>query len=156
MIMNQEKLEEVYQKVIELRSKNARYDIVKLSRDFRKKGVWDPVLVQSELVGLLELGKHQRANNVYHKCKEKCNLPQPFSMAFQRYSQYQLLAPKAKDIAISTVDNIKNFILENQSFSAYLKQLRSCSDFIILSIPSLSFSEGEEILRSMSCPPLFI
>ena len=97
-----------------MRSKNARHDIVQLSRDFRKKGVWDPVLVQAELVGLLELGKFQRAKNVYHRCKGRCNLPQPFLIAFQRYSQYQILAPKAKDIAISTVDNIKNFILENQ------------------------------------------
>ena len=157
MIMNQGNLEKIHQKVIELRSKNARHDIVQLSRDFRKKGVWDPVLVQAELVGLLELGKFQRAKNVYHRCKGRCNLPQPFLIAFQRYSQYQILAPKAKDIAISTVDNIKNFILENQSFSAYLQQLRSCSDFIILSnSSSLSFSEGEKkMLRSMSCP-LFI
>ena len=156
-MMNERKISDIYQKIIDLRAKNARKDIVKVLSDCRTNGIWDSVLVQSELVSLLELGKFQRAKNVFDRCKEKCNLPQSFEASFQRYSQYQVLSPKAKDIVVSTVDHIRDLVVAKNLFATCLGRLQSCSDFVILSnSSSLSFSNREKkLLRSMKCP-LFI
>ena len=81
-MMNQKMLENAHRKIIELGEKNAREDIVKLSRNLRSRGFWDPTLVQSELVALLELGQFQCAKNLYRRCNRECDLHQPFEITF--------------------------------------------------------------------------
>lgn len=155
--MIQDRIEDAHRQVNFFRAEGARKNIIELSRGFRKKGVWDPVLIQSELVAWLELGHFQRARRVYRRCTQKCTLPLSFEIGFKRYSQFQKLSSKAEGVVLSTVKNVREFVVQKNAFPDLLKQLEMCSDFILLSnSSSLSFNDREKQKLLSMKRPLFV